>query len=227
MEEIVLNAEQRQITGKHVKKLRLQGFVPGVLYGHHTAAMNLKIEERALGQVLQEAGVNRLVTLVIDGLDETKRVLVRDLQRDVITHAALHVDLYEVIMTEKLTAEVPIVLVGKSPIVETGEALLFEGLDSIEIECLPGDLPPEIQVDISGLELIDDTIVVGDLTVSDAVEILVDPEEVVVKILPPEREEIEEEVVPEVAEVEVIAKEREEEEAEAEAKAQSERDEEQ
>jgi large subunit ribosomal protein L25 len=208
MEEIRLNAEQRQITGKRVKHLRTQGYIPAVLYGHHTEPISLQVEQRALNSVLQEAGANRLVTLQVEGIDESRRVLVRELQRDSISHAALHVDFYEVIMTEKLTAEVPLVLVGTSPIVQRGEALLFEGLDSVEIECLPGDLPPQIEVDISGLVAIDDTIVVGDLRVSDAVEILLDPDEIVVRILPPEREEIEEEVVPEVAEVEIIGKER-------------------
>jgi len=209
MEEILLNAEQRQMVGKKVKHLRHEGYVPGILYGHHTDAMSLKLEQRALDQVLQQAGTNRLVTLSIAGVPDAKRVLIRDLQRDVITHTVLHVDLYEVIMTEKITAEVPVVFVGQSPVVVAGEGILFEGLDTIEIQCLPGDLLPTIQVDISGLAAIDDGILVRDLTLGDAIQILDDPDEVVVKILPPEKEEIEEEVVPEVAEVEVVGEEQE------------------
>jgi large subunit ribosomal protein L25 len=202
MEEILLNAEQRQIVGKKVKHLRREGYVPGILYGHHIDAINLTMEQRALDQVLQQAGTNRLLTLTITGVPEPRRVLIRDLQRDSITHAVLHVDLYEVIMTERLTAEVPIVFVGESPVVAAGEGLLFEGMDTIEIECLPGDLPPSIEVDVSGLVAIDDGILVRDLSVSDAIELLVDPDEIVVKILPPAREEIEE--VPEVPELEVV-----------------------
>jgi large subunit ribosomal protein L25 len=196
--------------------------VPGVLYGHNIDPISLKIEGRVLDPVLQVAGTNRLITLTIDGVREPKRVLVRDLQRDVITHAMLHIDLYEVIMTERITAEVPVVLRGESAVVRAGEGLLFEGLDSIEIECLPGDLPPQIEVDISGLAAIDDTILIRDLKVSEAIEILADAEEVVVKILPPEREEIEEEVVveEEAPEVEVVGREKELE-AEAEKKTDS------
>lgn len=216
MEEITLDAEQRQITGKKVKQLRREGYVPGVLYGHHTEPVSLQVAERALRQVLQEAGENRLVTLTVDGLDEPKRVLVRELQRDAISHSALHVDFYEVIMTEKLTAEVPIVLVGESPIVKAGEGFLFVGLDTVEIECLPADLPPQIEVDISTLQAINDAILVSDLQVDEAVEILVDPDETVVKILPPVEEEIEEVVVEEEAEIEVVG-----EEAEAEAEEES------
>jgi len=213
MEEITLEAQQRQITGKKVKQLRQEGYVPGVLYGHHTEPVSLQVAERALQQVLQEAGVNRLVTLTVDGLDEPKRVLVRELQRDVISHSALHVDFYEVVMTEKLTAEVPIVLVGESPVVKAGEGFLFAGLDTIEIECLPADLPPQIEVDISTLQAINDAILVSDLQVAEAVEILVDLDETVVKILPPVEEEIEEVVVEEEAEIGLVG----EEEAEAEA----------
>jgi large subunit ribosomal protein L25 len=195
MEEILLNAEKRTMMGKRVKQLRHQGFVPGVLYGHHIEPVSVQVEDRALREVLQAAGVNRLVTLTVPGLGEPKNVLVRDLQRDTISHVPLHVDFYEVVMTERLTAEVPIVLLGESPIVATGEGVLFEGMDTIEIECLPGDLPPQIELDISGLTAIDDTILVGQLQVSDAVDVLVDADEIVVKILPPAAEEIEEEVV--------------------------------
>ncbi len=216
MEEILLNAEQRQIVGKRVKHLRREGYVPGVLYGHHTDAMSVKLEQRALDQVLQQAGTNRLVTLTIAGVPDAKRVLIRDLQRDVITHAVMHVDLYEVIMTEKITAEVPVVFVGESPVVAAGEGILFEGMDTIEIECLPGDLLPMIEVNVSALAAIDDGILVRDLQLGDAIQILDDPDEVVVKVLPPEREEIEEEVVPEVAEVEVVGEVREEARAEEE-----------
>ncbi len=222
MEEILLNAEQRQITGKMVKQLRHKGYVPGVLYGHYTEPINLRIEQRALYQAVQEAGMNRLITLNIKGIRDPRRVLVRELQRDAITHTMLHVDLYEVIMTERITTEVSIVLTGESPMVQDGEGLVFQGLDNIEIECLPGDLPPQIEVDITGLDVIDATILVSDLKLSDAIEILTDAEEIVVRILPPAREEIEEVVeVEEVAEVEVVGEEEEGPEAEAEEEAKS------
>lgn len=221
MEEILLNAEQRQITGKKVKQLRHEGYVPGVLYGHYTEPINLRIEQRALHQAMREAGMNRLITLNIKGIQDPRRVLVRELQRDAITHTMLHVDLYEVIMTERITTEVSIVLTGESLVVQNLEGLLFQGLHNIEIECLPGDLPSQIEVDVTGLDVIDATILVSDLKLSDAIEILTDAEEIVVRILPPAKEEIEEVVeVEEVAEVEVVGEE-EEPEAEAEEEAKS------
>ncbi len=208
MEEISLDAELRSITGKAVKSLRREGFVPAVMYGHRTEPVNLQIEEHALRRVLKTAGANRLISLSVDGLQGSKRVLVRELQRDAITHAMLHVDLYEVVMTEEITAEVPVVLVGQSPLIANGQGILFQGLDTIEIECLPGDLPPNVEVGLAQLTAVDAAILVRDLYLGDAVKILSEPEDIVVKILPLEEEIIEEVVEEEVPEVEVVGVER-------------------
>jgi large subunit ribosomal protein L25 len=207
MEQILLNAEPRTIKGKKVKDLRRQGYVPAVMYGHRTEPVSLQVTERELRQVLREAGSSRLITLSVAGTAEPRMVLVRDLQRDSINHAVLHVDLYEVIMTEKLTAEVPIVLMGEAHPVKAAEGLLFHGLDSIEVECLPGDLPENIQIDLSQLTTIGQAILVRDLKVGEGIEILTERDEVVVKILPLEEEVIEEVAAPEVApEVEVVGR---------------------
>ena len=209
MEEIVLSAELRSISGKAVRHLRREGVVPAVMYGHRTEPVSLQVEERALRQVLREAGANRLITLNVDGLEGSKRVLVRELQRDAISHAMLHVDLYEVVMTEEITAEVPVVLVGASPPVENGEGILLQGQDTVEVECLPGDLPPNVEVNVAELIAIDDAILVRDLSLGDAIRVLSEPEEIVVKILPLEEEEIIEEVVEEeVPEVELVGEEK-------------------
>jgi large subunit ribosomal protein L25 len=209
MEQILLNAQERQMKGKMVKQLRRTGLVPAVVYGHRSEPLSLQIEARALQTVLQEAGTSRLITLNVEGLEAPKMVLVRELQRDALNHRMLHVDLYEVIMTERITAEVPVVLIGESALVKSGAGLLFEGLDSIEIECLPGDLPEEFEVDVTGLTEIDAALLVKDLKLPEGVEILTDLDEVVVKILPPEKEEVEEVVVAEApAEVEVVGKEK-------------------
>jgi len=147
---------------------------------------------------------------------EPKMVLIRGLQRNPLRRDLLHVDFYQVAMMEKLTAQVPLVFVGEAPGVAAG-GILLHNIDEVEIECLPGDLLRQIDVDISGLQEIDDAIHVKDLKVSAAIKILRDPDEVVVKILPPAKEEVEEavaEVVP--AEVEEIPKGKEAKEKEAE-----------
>jgi len=75
IEEIVLHAEPRDVTGKRVKYLRREGYVPAVVYGHRTKPINLRVQERALHQAMREAGCNRLISLQIWGLAEPKHVL--------------------------------------------------------------------------------------------------------------------------------------------------------
>jgi len=217
MEQIVLNAELRNVTGKAVRHIRREGYIPAVVYGHRTEPMSLQVAERALHQALRVAGTNRLITLNVPGQETPRMVLLRELQRDALSHTMLHVDFYEVVMTEKITADVPIVLLGESKLVKGGNGLLFQGLDAIEVECLPGDLPQQVEIDLSTLVELNQAVMVRELKLGDGVEILTDLNEVIVKILPPEAEEVEEVVAPtEPAEVEIVGKKLKAEEEEAE-----------
>ncbi len=206
MENLELVAEVREIKGKQVKKLRRQGWIPAVLYGPRRDPVALKVEERALVRLLRQAGIGHLISLRVPGADGSFTTLIREVQRDHISRRILHVDFQEVVMTEKLVTEVPIVFEGEAPVVERGAGVLVYGISSVEIECLPGDLIPAVTVDLSVLEEVDQSIHVGDLEVPEAVHIRTDPTEWVVRVLPPrvvaeEAEEVEEE---EAAEVEVI-----------------------
>jgi len=214
MEQIQLRAERRNIFGKKTKRLRRAGFIPATLYGPRMEPVSLQVQERDLRRVLDRAGTSHLISLRIDEADKPRMTLAREIQRDLITHSLLHVDLYEVVMTEKTTAEIPISLLGEAPVVAQKTGLLVRGLDSVQVQCLPGELIESIEVDVSVLRETDEVILVKDLPVDEAIEILTNPEEVVVKVLPVRalvEEVVEEEV--EVPEVEVItaAKEREEE----------------
>jgi len=164
------------------------------------------------------AGGTNLIALKLGDAGKPKMTLVSEVQRDSITNELYHVDFYQVVMTEKVTAEVNIVFVGEPSAVQQRDVMLLQGADSVEIECLPGDLIHSIEVDLSHLE-IDDAIYVKDLQVPDNVAILTEGEELVAKVqylyIPEEEEEVEEwvEVAPEG--VEVIAKGKEEVEEEA------------
>lgn len=208
MEEIELRAQKREVIGKQVKQLRHRGFVPAILYGHRTESLPLQVEERSLRRVLERVGSHHLITLRVGDEKEPRMTLAREVQLDPITHALLHVDFYEVVMTEKITTEVPLVFIGQSPVMEKREGVLVRGLDSVEVECLPSNLIESIEVNLEDLVEIDQAIVVGDLTVDADVEVLTDEEELVAQILPLRVEEVVEEVVP--AEVEIISPEREE-----------------
>ena len=209
MERIELKVEKRTILGKKVKRLRRQGLIPAIIYGHKTEPIPVQIEERELTRVLAQAGPNRLITLRLDG--QPRLALAREIQRDVITDKLLHVDFYTVVMTEKLSAEVPLVLVGESPAVERREGVLQHGIDTVEVECLPGDLIHSIEVDLSELKELGQAIYVKDLKVPPSVEILTDGEEMVVKVVPIVEEVEEEEVAVAPGEVEVVTKRKEEE----------------
>lgn len=206
MERIELRAQTRNVFGKKTKRLRRSGLIPATLYGPRIESISLQVPERDLRLVLDRAGMNQLITLWIDQADKPRMTLAREVQRDLITRSLIHVDLYEVVMTERITADTPLVLVGESPGVVSKAGLLVRGLDSVEVQGLPGELPESIEVDVSVLEEKDQAISVQDLVVGEAIEILTNPNEVVVKLLPL-REVVIEEIVPEeveAAEVEVI-----------------------
>jgi len=218
MEQIELKAEKRTIIGKRVKVLRREGIIPALLYGPKTEPVPIQCDERELQRVLAWAGGTNLIALRIGDAGKPKMTLVSEVQRDSITNDLYHVDFYQVVMTEKVTTEVNIVFVGEPSAVQQKDVMLLQGADSVEVECLPGDLIHSIEVDLSDLE-IDDAIYVKDLQVPDNVAILTEGEELVAKVqylyIPEEEEEVEEwvEVAPEG--VEVIAKGKEEVEEEA------------
>lgn len=213
MERIELETQKRKVLGKKVKNLRHEGLIPAVLYGHEVESVPLQVEEQELNRVLAQAGGHRLITLKIGRSRKPQMALARDVQWDVLTGKPLHVDFYAVVMTEKITTEVPLVFTGEAPAVSKEGAILLQGLDEVEIECLPGDLIEAIEVDLSGLEEMDQAIYVKDLPLPPTIDLLTDTEELVAKIAwaAAEEEEEEEEVVPIAPEeVEVIAKGKEE-----------------
>jgi len=211
MAEFELQAEPRSAIGKGLKKLRDQGYVPVVLYGQGTEAQSLQVQSRELGHLLARGGAHSLVSLSIAGSTSPQMVLVREVQREITRPTVLHVDLYRVVMTDKLQTDVPLVIIGESPVVVEGLAAVVQNMDRVHVECLPGDLPASLEIDVSVLENTDQNILVSDIAVPEGVEILDDPDGVVIS-LAAAREEVEEEEdildleAPEQGEVEVAAK---------------------
>jgi large subunit ribosomal protein L25 len=218
-EEYLLAAEPRTVLGKQVGQLRRAGSIPAILYGSHVKTpLPLKIEEKTLKQVIAKAGRNRLIKLTVDSGD-TRLVLTREVQRNTLTGRIVHVDFQEVSMTEKITTPVSLTLVGTSPAVTRGEGLLIHGIESVEIRVLPTDLIPEIQVDVSVIESLNQSLFVKDLKVDAQIEILTPGDEMVAKVVPVKEEVIAIEAPVAAGEVELIKKVREEEEGEGEAPA--------
>ncbi len=217
MAQIELLVQPRAVTGKQVKRLRRQGQVPLIVYGYKTQPINLQALEFDTRRALARAG-GQLMSLRIEGEDESRMTLAREVQRDSITGRLIHADFYEVDITERIEVEVPLALVGEPRLVDTGQAVLVHVLNSVDIECLPTDIMQTIEVDVTRLVTLDDEIHVRDLVVPENVEMLTNRDELVAKLEPVEEEEVEEEAVaaPSVEDVEVIQRGKVEEEEEEE-----------
>ena len=214
-ETISLQVEQRSVTGKDAKKLRRQGLLPGVIYGFGvTDSEPVQVDSRTFERVYHRAGNVHLVDIQVGETGKTTRAFISAVKRDPISHALTHVDFRVVNLRQEVTAHVPIILTGESPIVEEGEGLLSQTLDTLTIKVLPTEVPESIPVDISGLTEVGAMIHVSDLQLPAGVTLQNDAEEVVARITAPTIE-VEEEAAPE-AEAEEAAEEPEGEAAEPE-----------
>ncbi|MGD8625209.1 MAG: 50S ribosomal protein L25 [Anaerolineae bacterium] len=207
MERIELKTSSRQILGKKVKHLRAEGVIPGVLFGAKVPTTHIQVDERDLSKALQEAGATALIDLYVDDNPEPHVVLAREIQRDILTSRLQHVDFYQVQLDRMVKTMPALEIVGQSPLVESGAAVLVRVLTQIEVECLPTDLIDSIEVDVTSLETLNDSITLADLDVPPGVRILADPSDVVASVVPPraaleeiepEEEELEEMMLGEV-----------------------------
>lgn len=181
-----------------VRDVRAKGLVPAVLYGHDVPVVNIAVPLVAFEKLYRAGGIeSTIIDLQVEGEPSPRSVLIKDVQFDPITDKYLHIDFYQVKSDEKLRTEVPLKFIGESLAVKDLDGILITNKDEIEIECLPKDLPREIEVDISKLVNLGDSITVKDIVVPNGVEILNDGEESVMVVTEPAAEEKEAEVVPE------------------------------
>ena len=217
MEQITIAAKPRTETGSHaVNRLRREGKVPGVVYGHQFGdALPISVEARDLRSALSGHNINSVFTLQIEGRGATP-VMVHERQIDVLNHHLLHIDLYVVNLQEEVEANVPVVVVGSAPGVKEGGVLDLV-LREIAVEALPGSIPEHIEVDVSQLA-IGDNIHVRELTAPPGVKIVEEPEEIVLSVLVPSKaeEEVPAAAAPELLQPELVGEKPSEEEAPAE-----------
>ena len=206
--DVAITATKREITGRRVAGLRKAGKLPGVLYGHEVKTQHIEMNERDFAKAFKTAGESTIVNLVVDG--QTQPVLIHDVQNHYLNGQPIHVDFYAVDMTEKIKVKVPLHFIGEAPAVKALGGTLVKNLIEVEVECLPGDLPHDFEVDISNLNTFEDVIRVSDLKVSDKVIVLAPPDEVAVTVAPPRTEEemksLEEVVTEDVTKVEGVVK---------------------
>jgi large subunit ribosomal protein L25 len=212
MKGLELDVSKRDVTGKKVRFLRRQGLIPGNIYGHGIESTAVQTNSKDLKKLLAHAGQTDLISLKLSSAKAPTKVLLRDIQRNPRNNELLHVEFYQVRMTEKIKADVPVVLVGEAPVLKNikGSSLL-QLIDALHIEALPDDLPHNVEVDVSVLSEIDHAIHIKDIQLSKGVTLLSEEDHVVVKVAEARKveEEVVEEVAAEAAEVEVVGKEKE------------------
>lgn len=175
-----LTVTSRPLIGKHVARLRRVSLIPAVVYGKSLKSVSLSVSSADFTSVYKEVGETGLVELV-DG--SVKRpVLVHSVQVNPVSGNIEHIEFHQVNLKEKVHANVPIVLVGSAPATQEKVGIVLQLLNEVEVEALPADLPPHIEVSVVNLAQVNDQVTVGDLTKLPDVTILTEPQIVVVRV---------------------------------------------
>ncbi len=201
-----LAVEERKKFGKAGKTLRGEGLIPAELYGHGLQNMHLAVKTKEFSKVFKEAGENIIVNLMFG--KEKLPALIHDIQRHYVTDEIIHIDFYQVRMDEKITTHIPIEFTGDAPAVKEQGGFLNKTLTEIEVEALPADLPHGFTLDLGSLNELNKSLYVKDISVPSGVKVLLDPEAVVVTVIPPVKEEEKVEVPVDVTAVKVESEEK-------------------
>jgi large subunit ribosomal protein L25 len=188
MPELVVSATRRSEGGKNFnRRLRVQGQIPGVVYGTAKEAIAVSVSPKDIALILRSAsGENTLFDLDLEG--GRRKVLIKDYQLEPIKGHLLHADFYEVALDKALQVTVHVELQGVPVGVKVQGGVLDFITRELEVECLPGDIPEKIVVDVSGLEM-GKHLRVSDLQIPDKVTVLTEPEIVVAHVVAPRAEE--------------------------------------
>lgn len=196
--KISLKSEKRESFGRKVKRLRKEGKIPANIFGRKIKSEAICVDKKEFTEVFEKAGETQIIDL------GGKPVLVSNAQVDPVTSEYLHIDFRQVDLTEKIEARVPVEVSGESPAEKQGIGTVVQQLHEIEVEALPADLPEKLIVDATLLVEVDQTVYVKDLKFDKKVEVKTDMESIVVKVEPPQKEEVVE-VAPAPVEGETVA----------------------
>jgi large subunit ribosomal protein L25 len=186
MADIELSVKPRRVLGKKVAALRRRGVTPANVYGRNLESKAVEVETVVLTHLLRSAGRNVIIDLRIEGEGSPRPVMLRAVQREPATSRLLHVDFYQVSLTQKMRTEVPLILVGEAPAVAEFGGILLQSLDNVTVEALPADIPAHVEVDVSALTRLDDAVHVRELPIDPTkVHVMTDLELVVAKVAAP------------------------------------------
>lgn len=183
MSDITLEVQSREETGKNAnRRLRATGLIPAVVYGGDLDPVAIQVDRRTLHDLFkQTGGENAVFLLKLAGTDQKRHSMVRELTIDPITRQVIHIDFLRVLMTEKVKVQVPINLEGTPVGVKNEGGVLDFITREVEVECLPGDIPQTLELDVSDLE-IGSHYEVKDLEVPAGVELMVELDKVIVAV---------------------------------------------
>lgn len=183
-----LSVQKREKLGKAVKALRREGLIPAELYGHGIENLHLAVPAKDFLRVLKDAGTSTIVNLLIG--TEKRPAIIHEVGRNYLTGEVDHIDFYQVRMDEKIKAKIPLEFLGIAPAVKDKGGILNKSVSEIEVEALPGDLPHRLEIDLSVLSELNQSIYVKDIAVPKGVKVLVDPETPVLTVTEPLPEEV-------------------------------------
>jgi len=180
--DIILTAE-----GRDKKEKLSPDFVPAILYGRGVASSSLKVKRGELDKIVHLAGESNLINLEYG--DHKEKVLIKEVQRSGLNGSLLHVDFFQVNMASKITTEIPLHFVGESKAVKEKSGSLIKDIDTLEVECLPGDLVDHIDIDISVLNNFHDEISTADLVLPQGIKLADEIDRIIVSVIPPRVQE--------------------------------------
>lgn len=198
MQTTKLSAEIRETTGKKVKKLRKEGFVPVNVYGKGVESQALQIPVKEFQVIYSKVGETGLVELSYGKV--TNHVLIKNVQYHPVLRKPIHAEFHAVNLKEKIKANIPLELVGESQAVANGLGILLQTINEVEVEALPTELPEKFEINVEPLADLDQQITVAEIKAPKEVEILTAGEEVVVKVVKAVVEEVAEAAAVETAE---------------------------
>lgn len=187
METISLEVTNRDTSIRRgaLNKMRAAGNLPGVVYGTKVGSVPISVSKKQLDNILSSHGANAIITLLVNG--QTIQAMIKELQKHPVTGLYWHVDFSQISMDKKIKAEIQVHFEGEPEGIKEGGILQY-GETSVEVECLPGEIPERFTLDISILN-IGDKLTVADLEEVDNVKILAEPEQVLISVLQPAMEE--------------------------------------
>ena len=180
-----IQAVHRNVLGKKVKRLREEGVLPANIYGRGLPSIAIQIDSRDFRKVVLSVGIRSMFQLLVEGESDPRHVLVRQLARSGGTGDPIHVDFYQVDLDRPIQTTVAINLVGIAPAVSDLAGTLLQHLETVQVRCLPLNIPSSFEVDVSSLNTFEDSIKITDVNFPEGVEILISEDTSIAGVQPP------------------------------------------